>query len=108
MHVCVRCVTHRDHQVTTQQMIAAELDVSARRSRMSGESGVSGSGSGSSSGGGGGGGGDKWYPGKLLGQAARSTASVIKTRTGSFGRRGRKGEATEAERREAERYAAQL
>ena len=93
-------------------MVAAELDVSARRSRMSGESGVSGSGSGSSSGsgggGGGGGGGDKWYPGKLLGQAARSTASVIKTRTGSFGRRGRKGEATEAERREAERYAAQL
>ena len=87
-------------------MVAAELDVSARRSRMSGESGVSGSGSSSS--GGGGGGGDKWYPGKLLGQAARSTASVIKTRTGSFGRRGRKGEATEAERREAERYAAQL
>ena len=103
-------MAHRDHQVTTQQVVAAELDVSVRRSRMSGESGVSGSGSGSSSsgGGGGGGGGDKWYPGKLLGQAARSTASVIKTRTGSFGRRGRKGEATEAERREAERYAAQL
>ena len=96
-------MAHHDHQVTTQQMVAAELDVSARRSRMSGESGVSGSG-----GGGGGGGGDKWYAGKLLGQAARSTASVIKTRTGSFGRRGRKGEATEVERREAERYAAQL
>ena len=95
-------MAHHDHQVTTQQMVAAELDVSARRSRMSGESGGSDSGSGS------GGGGDKWYPGKLLGQAARSTATVIKTRTGSFGRRGRKGEATEAERREAERYAAQL
>ena len=106
---CLReCVTHRDHQVTAQQMIAAELDVSSRRSSMSGESGVSGGGGGGGSGGGGGGGGEKWYPGKLLGQAARSTATAIKTRTGSFGRRSRKGEPTDAERRETERYAAQL
>jgi hypothetical protein len=85
-------------------MVAAELDVSSRRSSMSGESGVSGSGSGS----GGGGGGEKWYPGKLLGQAARSTATAIKIRTGSFGRRSRNSDPTDAERRETEQYAAQL
>jgi hypothetical protein len=85
-------------------MVAAELDVSSRRSSMSGESGMSGSGSGS----GGGGGGEKWYPGKLLGQAARSTATAIKIRTGSFGRRSRNSDPTDAERRETEQYAAQL
>ena len=106
--ICLReCVAHRTHQVTAQQMVTAELDVSSRRESMSGESGVSGIGGGGS--GGGGGSSEKWYPGKLLGQAARSTATAIKSRADSFGRRGRKaGEPTDAERRKAERYAAQL
>ena len=64
-HVLRECVTHRDHQVTAQQMIAAELDVSSRRSSMSGESGVSGGGGGGGSGGGGGGGGGSGGGGSL-------------------------------------------